>query len=139
MNIFLAEVELLLLRIEDFEEILKKNLEKEWDRIKEGLKLFPYFSYWTEIDTREFCMLSTIKKYPTDDIILGLHPNDNNYSYLILKGKCQVIQTLPLIVSNVRGKRKIQVCLDECQENENIEVVFVQVAIFSRGSIISIG
>ena len=84
-------------------------------------------------------MLSTMKQYHANDIIMGLHADDNNYTYFILSGQCQVIQTLPLIVSH-KGNRKIRVCLDESdEENANIDVVFLQVAIFRRGAIISIG
>lgn len=66
-----AAVELLILKKDDFDRVLKASMQKQWDDISSALKQFPYFEDWNEVATRECCMLSDTITYYTHEIILG--------------------------------------------------------------------
>lgn len=81
-----AAVELLILKKDDFERVLKASMQKQWDDISSALKQFPYFEDWNEVATRECCMLSDTMSYNTHDIILGMYSRAVVITYCCSQG-----------------------------------------------------
>lgn len=81
-----AAVELLILKKDDFERVLKASMQKQWDDISSALKQFPYFEDWNEVAIRECCMLSDTMSYNTHDIILGMYSRAVVITYRYCQG-----------------------------------------------------
>lgn len=81
-----AAVELLILKKDDFERVLKASMQKQWDDISSALKQFPYFEDWNEVAIRECCMLSDTMSYNTHDIILGMYSRAVVITYCYCQG-----------------------------------------------------
>lgn len=85
-----AAVELLILKKDDFERVLKASMQKQWDDISSALKQFPYFEDWNEVATRECCMLSDTMSYNTHDIILGMYSRTVVITYCYCQGGLRI-------------------------------------------------
>jgi hypothetical protein len=68
---FTAICELVAFTHDDFASILQKTLQDQWDQCKEAMKMFPYFSAWSDAAVKECCILSKIDRYELDQTILG--------------------------------------------------------------------
>jgi hypothetical protein len=63
--------EVLVLIKDDFVSILQETLQEQWDQCKEAMKMFPYFSAWSDVALEECSSLSKIDRYELDQTILG--------------------------------------------------------------------
>lgn len=94
--------ELLCLKKEDFNIVLKATLAKEWNEILDAIVRFEYFENWTEVDRRECCIYSKIKNFKRDALVYDAEYVDP-YVYFILNGQCKVIEELPIIQKSRNG------------------------------------
>lgn len=89
--------ELLKLRKDDFDEILKASVMAEWDEIRSCMGLFTgYFQSWDQMTIRECCILSKVKHYKIDDVILSDDIGDKKYVYFLIDGQCHLIEHMTL-------------------------------------------
>lgn len=91
--------EMLVLRKEDFDSVLRSSVMAEWDEIRRCMSMFTYFNGWDEITLRDCCILSKVKYYGVDDIILGEDVGDKKYVYFVIEGQCQLVEYLDLEVT----------------------------------------
>ncbi|KAF5284733.1 hypothetical protein FQR65_LT13435 [Abscondita terminalis] len=101
----LTHCELLKLKKEDFDVVLKATVQEEWDNIKEALNMFTYFQNWDEISKRECCILSKIQEYKIDETILGDGVGLTDYVYFVINGSCRIIHHL-MVTPYYRGGKK---------------------------------
>ncbi|XP_012063936.1 PREDICTED: uncharacterized protein LOC105627259 [Atta cephalotes] len=87
-----TSVDLLLITQDDFNKILRSNLTKKWDVLRDALVHFNYFKLWDEETIRECCILSKLKDFKSNEILLGDGKGMVNYVHFILKGKCRLIE-----------------------------------------------
>ncbi|KAG5344270.1 CNBD2 protein, partial [Acromyrmex heyeri] len=87
-----TSVDLLLITQDDFNNILRSSLTKKWDVLKDALVHFNYFKLWDEETIRECCILSKLKDFKPNEILLGDGKGMVNYVHFILKGKCRLIE-----------------------------------------------
>lgn len=66
-----AATELLSVKKDDVQSVLLATGRGRSDDIVKCLNLFPYFNGWSEKSLRECCILSTIKRFLPDNVILG--------------------------------------------------------------------
>lgn len=93
--IYFAEpCEMLMLKRYDFDSILKKTVQAEWDAVKAAMSKFEYFDGWDEVAIRECCILSTMVTFVKDDIIFDEHRMRTPFVYFILSGECCLIEDL---------------------------------------------
>ncbi|XP_012148200.1 uncharacterized protein LOC100880244 isoform X2 [Megachile rotundata] len=85
-------VELILINNEDFDDILRPTLLTEWNKLQDALIHFNYFKGWDEETIRECCILSRIKEFPTDEVLLGDGKGMVNFVHFLLEGECQLIE-----------------------------------------------
>ncbi|XP_044749826.1 uncharacterized protein LOC123310424 [Coccinella septempunctata] len=97
--------EMLVLRKEDFDAVLRSSVMAEWDEIRRCMSMFTYFNAWDEITLRDCCILSKVKYYGVEDIVLGEDIGDKRYVYFIIEGQCHLVEYLDLEVSEI-GCRK---------------------------------
>ncbi|XP_051172498.1 uncharacterized protein LOC127288852 [Leptopilina boulardi] len=99
-------VDLLYISREYFNQILKHSLMEEWDILQDALINFNYFKGWDENTMRECCILSKVKNYKPNEIIIGDGKGMVNYVYFVLVGECKLIEHM--IVEEKKFNREIQ-------------------------------
>lgn len=82
-----------MLTRKDFDLVLKNTVKAEWEQILYALKRFSYFDNFTEIEKRECCILSKIKIFPKDSIIVGCGINVNHVHFIV-KGQASILVQL---------------------------------------------
>ncbi|XP_018307245.1 uncharacterized protein [Mycetomoellerius zeteki] len=87
-----TSVDLLLITRDDFDNILRSSLTKKWDVLRDALVHFNYFKLWDEETVRECCILSKLKDFKPNEILLGDGKGMVNYVHFILNGKCRLIE-----------------------------------------------
>ncbi|CAK9796531.1 Cyclic nucleotide-binding domain-containing protein 2 [Anthophora plagiata] len=85
-------VDLILISRQDFHDILRPTLKKEWDVLQDALVHFNYFKSWDEDTIRECCILSRLKDYQPDEVLLGDAKGMVNYVHFLLEGECRLIE-----------------------------------------------
>ncbi|KAF7405078.1 hypothetical protein HZH66_003984 [Vespula vulgaris] len=85
-------VDLILISLEDFNEILRDNLMNEWNVLQDALVNFNYFKLWDEETIRECCILSKLKHFQANEVLLGDGKGMVNYVHFLLEGECRMIE-----------------------------------------------
>ncbi|KAK9885688.1 hypothetical protein WA026_012453 [Henosepilachna vigintioctopunctata] len=88
--------EMLVLYKEDFDAVLKSTVMAEWDEIKHCMSLFSYFDTWDEIAVRDCCILSKVKNYGIDDIVLSDDIGNKKVVYFLVEGQCHLVEYMDL-------------------------------------------
>lgn len=88
-----------------FDVILRETLQAVWDEMLSAIEKFEYFAQWSPVDQRECCIYSKMKHFEKDQLIFNWnHPDP--MTYLIVKGKCRLIEELPVIHFTKPGLKK---------------------------------
>lgn len=98
--------ELLCLKKEDFDIVLKASVMEQWDAIINAMSNFTYFNDWDEVARRECCILAKMREFAPGETILGDGFGFPNSAYFVIKGKCKVIEHLMVKVSYKNGKKR---------------------------------
>ncbi|XP_047989267.1 uncharacterized protein LOC125228654 [Leguminivora glycinivorella] len=96
--------ELLALLKEDFKHVLQALVQKQWDEVKRAMSAFTYFDGLDEMTRREGCITAKMKSYATNETLLGDGEGVANFVYFILSGRCQMIESLQVIVRTHLGR-----------------------------------
>lgn len=91
---------------EDFNNVLKATIKARWDEIRDAMLKFSYFDDWDDVAIRECCILSKIKCYDPNTIILGDDVDQGNQDlvYFVIEGSCVMIEHL-FVKETIRGGR----------------------------------
>ncbi|KAK0183117.1 hypothetical protein PV327_001187 [Microctonus hyperodae] len=95
-------VDLLSINKSHFDRLLKFNLLENWNILQDALVTFNYFNTWDKTTVRDCCIISKIKDYQPNEIILGDGKGMVNYVYFLLSGNCRLIEHM-LILEEKRG------------------------------------
>ncbi|KAK9304618.1 hypothetical protein QLX08_004049 [Tetragonisca angustula] len=87
-----TSVDLILVPRHDFDDILRPSLKKEWDKLQDALVHFNYFKSWDDATIRECCILSKLKDFQHDEVLLGDGKGLVNYVHFLLEGECRLIE-----------------------------------------------
>uniref|UniRef100_A0A1B6KXH8 Cyclic nucleotide-binding domain-containing protein n=1 Tax=Graphocephala atropunctata TaxID=36148 RepID=A0A1B6KXH8_9HEMI len=134
----LTAVELLILKKDDFDRVLKASMRKQWDEISSALRQFPYFDNWNDVATRECCMLSDTMAYSPQEIILGKGVGKLTSAHFVLKGTCSMVQRLR-VRSTREGPRLHQKGDPDPNPGTDIQPLFMQVCLFTKGGCFNLG
>ncbi|RVE49512.1 hypothetical protein evm_005853 [Chilo suppressalis] len=96
--------ELLALMKEDFKNVLQASVQKQWDEVKEAMSAFTYFDALDEVARREGCIVAKMKSYEPNETLLGDGVGVANFVYFILSGRCQMIESIQVVVTTHLGK-----------------------------------
>ncbi|XP_043665208.1 uncharacterized protein LOC122627780 [Vespula pensylvanica] len=108
-------VDLILISLEDFNEILRDNLMNEWNLLQDALVNFNYFKLWDEETIRECCILSKLKHFQANEVLLGDGKGMVNYVHFLLEGECRMIEHIL-----VREKPTIQEMKYELYDSKTV-------------------
>ncbi|KAL0113758.1 hypothetical protein PUN28_012702 [Cardiocondyla obscurior] len=87
-----TSVDLLVIARDDFDNVLRSSLTEKWDVLRDALVHFDYFKLWNEETIRECCILSKLKDFKANEILLGDGKGMVNYVHFILSGKCRLVE-----------------------------------------------
>ncbi|XP_063986613.1 uncharacterized protein LOC135167391 [Diachasmimorpha longicaudata] len=104
----ITPVDLLYITKSDFDKVLKKTLLKNWNVLQDALVTFNYFKSWDEFTVRECCILSKIKDFKVNEILLGDGKGMVNYVYFLLAGKCRLIEHMVIFEQEMCGHLKYE-------------------------------
>ncbi|KAL1512937.1 hypothetical protein ABEB36_002436 [Hypothenemus hampei] len=113
--------ELLMIKKEDFDIVLKETVWKAWEEITKIMNRYSYFKNWNSVIKRECSIISRTKTYTADQIILGDGIGLPTYSYLITKGCCSIVEHLQVLVHYVNGVKKYR--LMRCDSNLDLRTI----------------
>ncbi|XP_066591883.1 uncharacterized protein [Prorops nasuta] len=115
-----TKVDLLVLTHDDFDDILKGLLLAEWDILQDALLHFNYFKGWDDQAKRECCILSKLKDFEPNEILLGDGVGMVNYVHFIVNGECRLLEHM-LIREKCVGNRIKYKLYEEENINENVQ------------------
>ncbi|XP_076631746.1 uncharacterized protein LOC143346931 isoform X1 [Colletes latitarsis] len=87
-----STVDCLLISRDNFDDILRHHLTKEWDVLQDALVHFNYFKSWDAETIRECCILSRMKDFQPDEVLLGDGKGMVNYVHFLMDGECHLIE-----------------------------------------------
>ncbi|KAJ8949899.1 hypothetical protein NQ318_010533 [Aromia moschata] len=93
-----APCELLMIKKEDFDLVLRETVWKAWEAILGILNTFSYFRNWNDVTKRECSIVARIKSYGPDETILGDGVGFFDSVYFITKGSGYIIENMILKV-----------------------------------------
>ncbi|XP_047096659.1 uncharacterized protein LOC124709055 [Schistocerca piceifrons] len=108
---------------------------------KYAMARFPYFDEWSSVALHECCMLSRIKTYEPNETILACGAR-TNYVFFVLKGLCQIIQHLNIIVKETKKDHqrcRLQTFGTGIQPGEIGQTHFMQICILSELATFGLG
>ncbi|CAH1109223.1 unnamed protein product [Psylliodes chrysocephalus] len=98
-----TDCELLMVKKEDFNEVIRETIIRTWTEIHNVFDTFPYFKHWDILDKRVAVTLSKIKHFGPDETILGDNTGYKEYVYFIIKGTCCIVENLTVTVFCIKG------------------------------------
>ncbi|XP_049836355.1 cAMP-dependent protein kinase type I-alpha regulatory subunit-like isoform X1 [Schistocerca gregaria] len=133
--------ELLHIEKKDFDKVIEETIKPDWDMCKYAMARFPYFDEWSSVALHECCMLSRIKTYEPNETILACGAR-TNYVFFVLKGLCQIIQHLNIIVKETKKDHqscRLQTFGTGIQPGEIGQTHFMQICILSELATFGLG
>ncbi len=83
----------------DYDDVLKKNHEWEWNARTEYLKNHRLFCFWNSTYLRFAIQGSVFIEYPSDTVILKDLSSPPNKVFFVVKGTCSVVEKVHLLES----------------------------------------
>ncbi|XP_055852704.1 uncharacterized protein LOC129916637 [Episyrphus balteatus] len=105
------DVELLIVYEEDFDQILRPFMEKQWQEKKIALAAFDYFKDWNLHQIVYACKVGLLKQYEPLETIYYEDKGPLSYVHFVISGQCMILQCLKMKVSE-KGKKKSYSLLD---------------------------
>ncbi|KAK5643956.1 hypothetical protein RI129_007801 [Pyrocoelia pectoralis] len=105
-----THTELLRLRKDDFNIVLKATVQKQWLRVQQALDMFTYFQSWNDMTKRDCCILAKMLSFKPDETILGDGVGLNDFVYFVIKGQCRIIQHLYTTHYTKNGRVFYEIC-----------------------------
>lgn len=104
--IFLPErSEFLYVKRDDFDRVLRDTVLKEWNEIKKSIKLFEYFDTWDDRYIQQSCMVSKMRYYDENAVLLSEDHGDKRYVYFLVDGSVDLLECVELKVTTFRKKK----------------------------------
>ncbi|XP_050508196.1 cyclic nucleotide-binding domain-containing protein 2-like [Diabrotica virgifera virgifera] len=95
--------ELLVIKKDDFHSIIRDYVLEDWNQIQAILDKFTYFKNWDSVTKREASILTKMKTYKADEIILGDAFGSPPYVHFITKGSACLIENIQVHKCNATG------------------------------------
>ncbi|CAG9815816.1 unnamed protein product [Phaedon cochleariae] len=113
--------ELLMIKKEDFDSVLKETVLKAWTEIQKIMNELSYFKSWDSMTKIECSTLSRTKSFAPEETILGDDIGSPTFVYFITKGTCCIIENLEVMVINVKGIEKYRLLNGEAVQTDGSE------------------
>uniref|UniRef100_A0A1A9UX31 Cyclic nucleotide-binding domain-containing protein n=1 Tax=Glossina austeni TaxID=7395 RepID=A0A1A9UX31_GLOAU len=98
-------VELLVLFEDDFDEILRDEMTKQWNQRKAILSALDYFKFFSKEQLISACKVSSLKEFNPLETIYYEDKGQADYTYFVVSGECMILQCLKIRVSERKGSK----------------------------------
>ncbi|XP_068758583.1 cyclic nucleotide-binding domain-containing protein 2-like [Montipora capricornis] len=103
-----GNVEFLTVDKRDFDMVLKKAYQQEWETKFSLLKSLPLFKDYSTKELKQLNNTSKLVEYPHNTVILRDTHNEGEFAFFIRSGQCQVVREMILIQRKLAaGKRRL--------------------------------
>ncbi|XP_071950961.1 uncharacterized protein [Antedon mediterranea] len=85
----------------DFDMVLRRSYQQEWDNGMTALKSLITFEDWTEEELQSAIDRCTFEEYPPNTVILSDPEQAPDHVYFIKSGECKIVRDVTLIKSNL--------------------------------------
>ena len=92
-----------LLRVDrtEFDVVLKKSLDHEWQMKFDGLKAHPIFHGWNDAEIKAAINNTRKSGYKPGEVIFdGKHKHDVEYSVLQIMGYTRLVRRIPVVIKS---------------------------------------
>jgi len=92
---------------EDFDNVLRRAIEIEWNDRMTEMQRIPYFKSWPQSEINEMNPHSQIKHFKINTVMMGDKKSGDmsEYVYFLVKGRCNIVRRITLLeTSKVIGK-----------------------------------
>nr|CAI5831580.1 unnamed protein product [Callosobruchus analis] len=121
-----APCELLMIKKEDFDRVLKATVLKSWEAISKIMNKLSYFKNWDNLTKRECAIIARTRSFEAGETLLGDDIGLRKWVYFITKGSCHIIEHLMLKVYEWRGLKTYSVVTyddDDFEEDDDGDTV----------------
>nr|CAI5831581.1 unnamed protein product [Callosobruchus analis] len=118
--------ELLMIKKEDFDRVLKATVLKSWEAISKIMNKLSYFKNWDNLTKRECAIIARTRSFEAGETLLGDDIGLRKWVYFITKGSCHIIEHLMLKVYEWRGLKTYSVVTyddDDFEEDDDGDTV----------------
>uniref|UniRef100_A0A1A9ZK49 Cyclic nucleotide-binding domain-containing protein n=1 Tax=Glossina pallidipes TaxID=7398 RepID=A0A1A9ZK49_GLOPL len=98
-------VELLVLFEDDFDEILRDEMTKQWNQRKAIILALDYFKFFTNDQLISACKVSSLEEFNPLETIYYEDKGQADYTYFVISGECMILQCLKIRVSERKGSK----------------------------------
>jgi len=92
---------------EDFDNVLRRAIEIEWNDRMTEMQRIPYFKTWPQSEINEMNPHSQIKHFKINTVMVGDKKagDMSEYVYFLVKGRCNIVRRITLLeTSKIIGK-----------------------------------
>lgn len=119
----LTDVELLVIKREDFDSVLKETVMKEWAELRQTIDSFPFFDVWNHFIKTECSIVSRIRSFDPDETVLGDGVGLTNFVHFIVSGSCYILEQLNVNFIIKQGVEMYELLLGETDRPEDVQSV----------------
>uniref|UniRef100_A0A1A9WPS4 Cyclic nucleotide-binding domain-containing protein n=1 Tax=Glossina brevipalpis TaxID=37001 RepID=A0A1A9WPS4_9MUSC len=110
-------VELLVVFEDDFNEILRDEMTKQWMERKTALLALDYFKFLSKEQLIAACKVSSLKEFNPLETIHHEDKGLAGYTYFVVSGECMILQCLKILVSQRNGSKFFELVEKEKDDN----------------------
>ncbi|CAI6365934.1 unnamed protein product [Macrosiphum euphorbiae] len=104
----LSAVELNSISKNDFTDIIKDNLQLQWNENAIAIKNSSYFKHLSLMELNKCSTISFIKTFKDHEYVLGKGTGDVDYAYFVLESEISLILHLEIIEEIVKRYRNVR-------------------------------
>ncbi|XP_065355185.1 uncharacterized protein LOC135949524 [Calliphora vicina] len=101
-------VELLVVFEEDFELVLRPEMEQQWTEKKSAIMALDYFKFFTRDQIANACKLCVLRQFEPLETIYYEDKGQLSYVHFVISGECMILQCLKMMVSHKRGVKSFE-------------------------------
>ncbi|XP_023158482.1 uncharacterized protein LOC101458382 isoform X1 [Ceratitis capitata] len=102
------QVELLVLHEEDFNNILRPTMVRQWEERKTALLSLEYFKYLNHEQIITACKLGLIRQFDPLETICYEDKGHVSYVHFVISGECMILQCLKIKATTKKGGKSFE-------------------------------
>ncbi|XP_039267857.1 cGMP-dependent protein kinase 2-like [Styela clava] len=133
----------------DFDMVLRRSYEKEWDDRLQVLLSIPFFKQWNDFDMRNLNLNCRIEEFSSGSVIVGNTSEVSENVYFVVFGVCKLIRQVKVLLTFHDGKTIITLPNKSSRLSSNntkasyettkIQTRFLEIGLIEHGDYFGVG
>lgn len=129
----------------DFDMVLRRSYEKEWEDRFQILMSLPFFKQWNETELRSINLNCRVEEYASDSVIFDRNTPASEYIYFVVTGVCKLVKQVKVVQDyEERGGRKAMCLASRVSSSpetkqQNIRTRFLEIGLLEKGDYFGVG